>query len=345
MFDLSAIRVPGFDPAAGTLALPPLPLWTVGAGAIIAILFCLFAFARATRSDLVGSLARVALLLVGAGVAWFILDGSAGHDLKTERQALDVRAAELMARALVPGSALACLEAAAGDAVAVACEKALFATPEATAIAVSYVAAQVLLLADGADYARRGGRGYEAVLTNLRQAAELDRFGIVAHVLAARDGCLPEQCQAFALLRDASRVRRNLNEGTYDLYVMRHAPAWPNSPSPPVTAMAPAVGSSDAPTAVSAPGSAPTLVKPPGPNVFFPSAASIPPVNIMNAEPAAPEPAAEPAAATIPTPPRKPPAPVTQAAPSAQSSQHARRPAEPANPTARPGSVAASAAP
>ena len=46
-------------------------------------------------------------------------------------------ALELAARALVPGSALPCLDAIAGDVVEDACEKAIFASPEATAAAVS----------------------------------------------------------------------------------------------------------------------------------------------------------------------------------------------------------------
>ena len=59
---------------------------------------------------------------------------------------------DLATRALAPGSALACLDTIAGETVENACEKALFASPEATAAAVSYVAAQLSLLAAGSDH-------------------------------------------------------------------------------------------------------------------------------------------------------------------------------------------------
>jgi hypothetical protein len=53
-----------------------------------------------------------------------------------------------------------------------------------------------------------------------------------------------------------------------------------------------------------------TAGRAPPAGLFFPSSASIPPVNIMNTEPAAPEPpppsAAAPAPKQTPTPPRRP---------------------------------------
>ena len=71
---------------------------------------------------------------------------------------------ELTARAIMPGSALACLDAMAGEAVESSCEKALFATPEATAAAVSYVGAQLSLLAAGHAQAHRLDPGRETML-------------------------------------------------------------------------------------------------------------------------------------------------------------------------------------
>ncbi len=300
-------QFPGLDPATGMLAL--LPVWAAGALAALAFVFCLLAFSRASREGMIGALARVALVLIGAGATWFLLDGSTRRDLALERRMLDARASELTARAIAPGSALACLNAAAGDTVEAACEKALFATPEATAAAVSYVSAQLSLLADASDYARRVA-SYEPAVAQLRRAAEADRFGLVAHVLAARDGCTADRCAAFALFNDKSRVSTNIAEHMYDFYVMRYAAGWP--------AVAPAPLANGSPTTsyAAAPAASGLPLKPPGPNVFFPSAASIPPVNIMNAEPAAgvaettgsaPAPAAKP-----PAPPRRP----AQAAPS-----------------------------
>ena len=123
----------------------------------------------------------------------------------------------------------------AGDTVEASCERALFATPEAAATAVSFVSAQLALLADGIAFARRDP-SYEAVLVHLRRTVESDRFGIVAHALSAREGCTPERCRAFALFTDSSRVRTNLAERSYDFYVVRHASGWPPISKPPARA-------------------------------------------------------------------------------------------------------------
>jgi hypothetical protein len=185
------------------------------------------------------AVARMMLLLVGAGAAWYGYNSWTERDLAFERRNLDARAFELTSRALMPGSALACLDAAAGDTVEASCEKALFATPEAAAAAVAFVTAQLALLTDGTAFSRRD-RSYAKVVTHLRRALEKDRFGLVAHALAARDGCMPESCRAFVLLNDASRVRANLAEHSYDFYVVRHASGWPSitrapSGNPPAT--------------------------------------------------------------------------------------------------------------
>ena len=84
-----------------------------------------------------------------------ILDRMAQDERAAERRALAQRDAELTAQALAPGSALACLDAAAGEAVENACEKTVFAGPQATAAAVAYMAARLTLLADGLAFARR----------------------------------------------------------------------------------------------------------------------------------------------------------------------------------------------
>jgi hypothetical protein len=295
-------RFPVLDAPAGMLILPA---WTAGALAAVLVVGCLIAFNRMSRDGLAGGLAPVVLVLLGAGAAWVVLDGSSRRDVFAERQALDTRASQLSAQAMMPGSALACLDAMAGEAVETACEKALFATPEAAAAAVSYVSAQLGLLADATSLARRE-RSYDATAARLRHVLEGDRFGIVAQALAMRDGCTADRCSTFALLSDASHVSANLTDRTYDLYVSRYVAGWPQTAGSPV-ARATAPGSlAAAPSAV--PGA---NLRAPGPNVFFPSAASIPPVNIMNAEPPAPE-------TTATTPPAtaaKPPAAPRKAAP------------------------------
>ena len=58
-----------------------------------------------------------------------------------------------------------------------------------------------------------------------------DRYGLVAHVLATRDGCTTEQCPAVALMRTRGGVNANLAQRTYDFYVTRHSSVWP-APAP-----------------------------------------------------------------------------------------------------------------
>jgi hypothetical protein len=117
-------------------------------------------------------------------------------------------------------------------------------------------------------------------------------------------------------MRDDRRVRANLARRTYDSHVARHAAAWSATASIP-TAQAPPVadtaGAPDLPAGVSAYAS-PRI---PGPDVFFPSAASIPPVNIMTAEPTGREPETT-GAAPARTPPRRP----SQAAPKPAAPVH-----------------------
>ena len=279
-----------------------LPLWAAGAAAALFVVLCLLTFSRAGRDGITGGLARIALVFIGASAALFLVDGTSKRDLAHERIALEARALELLARVALPGSPLACLDGGAGDTIEASCEKALFATPETAATAVSYVSAQLALLSDYSDHLRRARTGETATLANLRRAAEADRFGLVAQVLATRDGCTPVECPALALLNDASRVSVNLSERTFDLYVVRYAAGWPAAKA--------AVAAESAPPGVV------TAGRTSGDNLFFPSSASIPPVNIMTSEPPAPEPApattsttaAAPAAKKPPTPPRRPPA-------------------------------------
>jgi hypothetical protein len=94
MFEEFGRWIPGFDPATGILALPP---WAVAAGAVLlafvglfVLTRCLFALARylltfirylrsvsprAGRVGSVGVAVSVVLVLFGAALAWFVLDG------------------------------------------------------------------------------------------------------------------------------------------------------------------------------------------------------------------------------------------------------------------------------
>ena len=284
-----------------------LPVWAVVAIAAVLALACALALVRGRGERASVSVAILVLILALAG--WWARDHFARRDLAAAQRALDARGFELATRALMPGSALGCLDAIAGETVEAACEKALFASPEATAAAVSYVAAQLSLLASAREL---GGHGEAASgMPALRRALEADRFGVVAHVLAVRDSCAPDQCRAFAWLGDTSRIKINLAERPFDARIKTYAASWP-------AAGGRALASTPPSPAPSAAARVPN-------NLYFPSATSIPPVNIMTAEP---PPAQRPpqeqrppqdttgaADAATPTPPRRPAQTNSQARP------------------------------
>jgi hypothetical protein len=288
---LDNISIPGLDVASGTLTLP---LWAAGAAAGLLVLLLLLALFRGGFGTVIAGLARIALVVVAAAVAWKFLNHQAERDRIDERRALDARASELTARVLEPNSVLGCLEPGLGEAVDGSCEKQLFASPETVGAATALVAARWSLLVSGLDYAKRDP-GYEANLDGLRRTLQADRFGFLAQVLSTREGCTLSRCDGLEKLTDANRVRANLSERTFDGMVARNAAAWPSR------------SRAAAPTAAAPAAPAPAA------GVNFPSAASIPPVSIMNSEPgAAPPGAAAPAAQPRrPPPPRPVPRPAT----------------------------------
>lgn len=277
--------MPGIDPVTGTFALP---WWVVAAAAALLLVLCVRAFSRPGTVGL-----GVAAAVAGAAtVAWLVVDHSSNRDRSAERRALEGRAADLSVRAIEQGSPLACLDGLAGDVVEAACEKAVFADAETVAAAISYVSARLTLLNDMSEYTRGQSSDVDELLLGLRRAIETDRFGMVAHVLAVRDGCTGETCPAFGQLRDASRVRANLNARLLDRYLDRYASEWAKAPEAPVAELPPAMEPPPSPKPkVSA-------------NVDFPSAESIPRVSIMNPEPTGPVlPGVAAAAAANPNPP------------------------------------------
>jgi hypothetical protein len=149
----------------------------------------------------------------------------------------------------------------------------VFASAQSAAGAVAYMAARLKLLADAAT---SDDADIAAALASTRRAVALDRYGIAAHVLATRDGCTAAKCAAFALVDDASALRANLRAQTFDQYVSRYVANW-NKTAPLAEKPPPAVGGS------------PTAAVKAGEPWDFPSAASIPPVSIMNAEPPPPK--------------------------------------------------------
>ena len=203
----------------------------------------------------------------------------------------------------MPGSAIACLEATNTETVEGACERTVFASPETVAAATAYMAARLALLADASEYTSRRDQSYESAVAGLRRTVAADRYGLASQVLATRDGCTAETCDAFSLVYDDKRLRANLKDRLFDVTVARYATNWPTRTRP---------LASSSPSALSP---TPTAVNPPGPNVSFPSSQSIPPVSIMNAEP----PAAPPPPAQSATQDDGTPRPPTNSAPASAS--------------------------
>jgi hypothetical protein len=306
--------IPGFDSGTGLFLLP---WWAAAAIAAFLVVAVVLAMLRGGLVVAVGGLVSVAFLAL---VVTIVSIGSmhvAERERADERRALLTRAQNLAAQAATPGSVLACLDGAVGETVEAACERALFAAPETVAQATAYTAARLALLSDGVDYALGANASYEGALPGLRAALESDRFGFVAQVLASRYGCSAERCDAFTLFRDTVRLTNNLKEHAYDIYVARYAATWQARPS-----RSPVASNSGA------------SVVPPGFNV--PSAAAIPPVNIMVPEPpvgTVPNSAPAEAAATPPPPPRRPAQPRPRPA---QASTNAPVQIVPPAPTAPP---------
>jgi hypothetical protein len=266
MFDKFSLS--GLDPNAPLTV----PLWVAGAAAALLVLLL---FAALFRGGF-GALVRLAFVALAVAAGWFLYNWMQERDRIEARREIDRRVDELTVRALASNAALGCLEPGLGDAVDNACEKELFASPETIGAATALVAARWSLLGRAVEHAKRDP-GYEARLDGLRRSLQADRYGFLAQVLTAREGCTASRCDGLERLSDPTRVRANLAERTFESLVARNAVAWANRSHGPTTAAVPS------------------------PNVTFPSASSIPPVSIMNTEPGASPPAA------APTPPRRPP--------------------------------------
>jgi hypothetical protein len=180
-----------------------------------------------------GVLTQLALVVVIGGAAYLGLRQLDDSAKRAERQALEDRAAALLARAVQPGSVLACLDGASDPALAEACERILFAEPQRVAAALSHVRERLLFVADAVAYAEAGDAGYLDRIKELRDGLEGDSYGFVAHVLATEDKCTPDSCARFRFLRDSAKVKENLEAKRLEALVAKHAAAWrePEKPS------------------------------------------------------------------------------------------------------------------
>ena len=190
--------------------------------------------------------------------------------------------------ALAP--ALACLDGLAGESVEAACEKAVFGSADTAAAAVSYAAGQISRV-----IAASNARTLTPEQQVLKRAVERDRYGLVAQVVSIRDRCVVNDCPLFRAVSDSTQIKANMNDRLYDALVARYSSSWNSA------AAMPAGGSSAAGLLPGMPAGANTPTGRPS-TVDFANSASIPPVNIMTADPpvqqAAPTPTSRPQAAS-----------------------------------------------
>ncbi len=308
---------------------PTFPMWVTLAAAGFFAIILLITLVRAERTVANGALTVITLLAITIAVAATV---RRFDPLATDAM-IEMRAA---AQPVASVAALSCLDGLAGEAVEAPCERALFASADVAAAAVSYTAAQISKLGRSDDAAAQTPEQQ-----SLRRTLERDRYGLVAQVLVARDQCSEADCQAFRLFSDTTQIKNNMRERLYDATINRYAAAWSGasaSPSPAMAAITPAM-----PTT-------PALTGRPS-TIDFPSAASIPPVNIMTSEPstapaiaapAAPKPAPTPAA-NAPAAPHPPlPAAKKPAVANASAAVPKPRPIAPP-PVARPAQPPAAA--
>ena len=249
---------------------PAIPRWLSLAAAGFIVAFSRITRSRTGKSVAGGALAVIALLAVGMAIAAVTMreyepagGRSASGDSRTPATA-NTASPPATASAALP--VLSCLDELAGDVVLAACEKAVFASAESTAAAVSYVASQITRLTSLADLS---SERMTPDLKGLRRSIERDRYGLVAHVLQERDRCTPTECAVFRSLTNNHQIITNMNDHVYDGLVSRYSAIW-NTPNHAMRALA------------AYPPSAPTG-KPT--NAEFPSAASTPAVSIMLPEP------------------------------------------------------------
>jgi hypothetical protein len=272
----------GVDLTNGTFTVP---LWVVGIVAALFVALAVVAVIRAGVTEFGSMIFRVAVIVIAVVFGWTYITRSADRDRAEERRGLDQRAADLVGRAIAPGSPIACLEATNTETVEGSCERVVFASPESVAAASAYISARLLLLADAHEYSARREQAYETQIAGLRRTIAADRFGLASQVLSVRDGCTADACDAFGLVYDDKKLRANMKDRLFDVTVGRYAVNWPARTARPLAS------SNTGP------------VTPPGPNVTFPSSQSIPPVSIMNSEPAAAPPQAQADAPAAETPP------------------------------------------
>lgn len=304
----SVSLISGAGIATGVFVLAVFAVW------VVMTLLTVFAVRRAGINGMKSALWGGGLVLGSILLASLLYERVLTRDLGAERRAIEARASELVAHAIAPGSALTCLDAVSMP-VEIACEKALFATPEAVAAAVAYVEARYSLLVASAALTTRDP-SYQPAVERLRRGLEADRFGLVAQLFSTR-GCNAADCADFAVLRDSKRIVANMKSNVFAVHVATYGLAWSPNGAASVLAVAPPTPSSatvrpssgvplSRPLAAEGGATTPATTSLSGgtvrPRYEYPSAETIPPISIMDPE-------VEPPAAQTKTAPQKRPAP------------------------------------
>ena len=178
-------------------------MWLTLAAAGFFAIIVLITLLRAEKSVANGALTVITLLAIGVAVAATIRGfgtggGGGGAHVETAIGLPPMNAT-------LP--ALSCIDDLAGEAVLAACEKVLFGSPESAAAAVSYAASRITRLTASGDVAT-ANRNMTPELQALRHAVERDRYGLVAHVLLARDHCTPVGMRGVPLADGSQPDRR-----------------------------------------------------------------------------------------------------------------------------------------
>lgn len=265
---------------------PTFAMWLTLVAAAFFGLILFVTLLRAEKSVANGALTVITLLAIGVAVASTIAtSGAPSAAAGGVAIAASAPSAPPVINPALP--ALSCVDDLAGETVLTACEKVLFGSAESAAAAVSYAAARLTQLTSLGDVAT-ANKNMTPDLAALRRSVESDRYGLMAHVLLARDHCTPAECAAFNSLTDHSRIVANMDQQVYDGLISRYAPTW----NAPVTTGATMGALAGLPPSV--PTGRPV-------NIDFPSASSTPAVSIMSPEPGSGAPAPSAAHGGTPT--------------------------------------------
>src|SRR5260370_12131670 len=169
------------DAAGGILTIP---IWAAGAVSAVFLALVLLAIGRAGVAASINVLFRVAIVAIAVSAGWLYFQRMERQEQAAELRQLDERLAALLVRAVAPGSALSCLDELAGETVEAACEKAVFASPEAVSAAVAYVTAKFALLGGPHEYAPQARPAPASELAPLLPSLAAAPLAIIAPLLA-----------------------------------------------------------------------------------------------------------------------------------------------------------------